>query len=228
MRKLNILIVTVFMSVLLSCQQDGTNSSTPAGEKNSNPSDKIEWVSIDELESKMKEEPRKVLVDLYTSWCGWCKRMDKATFAHPEIAKYVNEKFYAVKFNAETKETINFKGNDYKFVKKPNSRRGGNELAYRLILGDKNTGRVGYPTIVFLDEKLDRIDAYPGYKDANKFDPVVQYIGEGHYKETTLAEFQSGYKSAITPAAPSKGKAASKAALTPKSKKLLTPKVKAN
>lgn len=157
----------------------------------------VNWISLDELQSKMKNEPRKVVVDLYTNWCGWCKRMDKATFQHADIANYINDNFYAVKFNAETKENINFKGKDYKFV--PRGRKGTNELTYRFVLGDKPTGRVGYPTIAFLDEDLNRIDAYPGYKDASKFDPLMRFISEDKYKNMSLAEFQKTYTSPIAP-----------------------------
>ena len=33
------------------------------------------------------------MVDVYTDWCGWCKKMDKETFNHPVIAKYINENY---------------------------------------------------------------------------------------------------------------------------------------
>jgi len=157
----------------------------------------VNWITLDDLQEKMKSEPKKVIVDLYTNWCGWCKRMDKATFQHAEIANYINDNFYAVKFNAETKDNIKFKDKDYKFV--PRGRKGTNELTYRFVLGDKPTGRVGYPTIAFLDEELNRIDAYPGYKDASKFDPLMHFIQENKYKDMTLAEFQKTYTSPIAP-----------------------------
>ncbi|MGB1242129.1 MAG: thioredoxin family protein, partial [Chitinophagales bacterium] len=69
---------------------------------------KVNWISMEDLPAAMDKEPRKVLVDLYTGWCGWCKRMDKNTFSYPEIASYINENFHAVKFNAEQQENINF------------------------------------------------------------------------------------------------------------------------
>ncbi len=121
--------------------------------------------------------------------------MDKATFQHPQIADYLNDKFYAVKFNAEDQSTINFKGADHNFKKA--GRRGYNELAYKFA-----NGRMSYPTIAFLDENLDRIDSYPGFKQPNQFDALLNFIEKDHYKNSSLAEFQRGFKSDIAAAKP--------------------------
>ena len=152
----------------------------------------VNWMTITDVESAMKKEKRKVMVDLYTSWCGWCKRMDKATFQNPEIADYLNEKFYAVKFNAEDQNTINFKGENHKFVAA--GRKGYNELAHKFA-----NGRMSYPTIAFLDENLDRIDSYPGYKQPQQFDPLLKFIDGNHYKSKSLAEFSQGFQSRVAP-----------------------------
>lgn len=42
-----------------------------------------------------------VLADIYTDWCGWCKRLDRDTFANPQMMAYLNTKFVCVKVNAE-------------------------------------------------------------------------------------------------------------------------------
>ena len=74
--------------------------------------------------------------------------MDKTTFQHPEIIKYINQNYYAVKFNGEIKETVTLKDKKYKFVEVPD-KRGYNELAYEFL-----DGKMNYPSLVFLDEKL--------------------------------------------------------------------------
>ncbi len=158
---------------------------------------KVNWVSVTELESKMKKEPRPVMVDLYTDWCGWCKKMDKATFQHPKIAEYMNENYYAVKFDAETKDNLKFKGADYKFV--PAGRKGYNELAHKW--GNRG-GRMGYPTIAFLDTNLERIEAISGFKQAADFDALLKFYGEDHYKTQKFNQFAANYTSEIPAAAP--------------------------
>src|SRR5581483_11863247 len=76
----------------------------------------IKWMNWNEMQEAQKKQPRKVVVDVFTEWCGWCKRMESSTFTNQEIIKYVNENFYAVKFDAETQSTIKFKDKEYKFI----------------------------------------------------------------------------------------------------------------
>lgn len=73
----------------------------------------VQWLSIDEAYKKYEENPKPIFIDVYTDWCGWCKRMDATTFQDMEIANYLNTYFYPVKLDAETKEKINFKGKVY-------------------------------------------------------------------------------------------------------------------
>ena len=76
----------------------------------------IEWLSWEEAAKRSSTNPKKFLVDVYTEWCGWCRKMDANTFAHPEIARYINDNFYAIKFNAGDRDDIVWKGKTYKFV----------------------------------------------------------------------------------------------------------------
>lgn len=50
---------------------------------------------------RAKKEHKFILADIYTDWCGWCKRLDIDTFADPEFQNFANEKFVMVKVNAE-------------------------------------------------------------------------------------------------------------------------------
>ncbi len=197
--------------VFFSCTQESkkdSNAATPNA-ASSNTADAhisgpVNWITMDELDAKMKQEPRKVVVDLYTDWCGWCKKMDANTFSDETLAAYLNEKFYAVKFNAETNAPVQFNGETFDPL--PGGRRPTNKLTYKLILGDQANGRVGYPTFAFLDEKLQRIEAFPGYKDAAGFDAVAHFVGENHYKGTSFTEFIQNFKSAIPATQPNSPK----------------------
>lgn len=150
----------------------------------------IEWLTFEEAMKRMETEPRKVFIDVYTDWCGWCKRMDANTFTNGEISSYLTEKWYAVKFDAEQKTPVRYKGKEYTFV--PSSSRGYNELAVELT-----GGRLSYPTTVYLDENSDIIQALPGYKDAFNLDKVLKFFGENHYLKRTWVAFQQEYKSPL-------------------------------
>jgi thioredoxin-related protein len=150
----------------------------------------INWLKIEDLEAAQAKEPRKVIIDLYTDWCHWCHKMDKNTFQNPGIAAYVNENFYAVRFNAEQKDTIVFKGQKFGFVAK--GRKGYNELAAALA-----KGRLSYPTIVYLDLESNLIQAVPGYMDAAAFEKVITYLGEDHHKEQEFEQYKMNYSGNI-------------------------------
>ncbi len=152
-----------------------------------NAQSKVNWMTWEEAMIKSKVEKKKIFVDIYTDWCGWCKKMDKVTFNDPVIAKYLNKNFYSVKMNGEAKETIQFNDKEYKFIK--SGKRGYHELAAWLM-----RGRMGYPTVVFLDENLNIIQPIPGFLPPEKFEPIMTYFGAGHYKKTPWEMYQKKYK----------------------------------
>src|ERR671921_2845222 len=70
--------------------------------------EKLPWMKLQEAQAAAKKQNKPILIDLYTDWCGWCKVMDKQTYANKNVAAYINEKFYPVKLNAEMKQAIVF------------------------------------------------------------------------------------------------------------------------
>jgi thioredoxin-related protein len=117
----------------------------------------LEWMHIEDAGKMKNKAKKKYLVDVYTDWCGWCKVMDDKTFSDPEVQKYLNENFHVVKFDAEQRDPIAFKGKSYDWV--PSGRKGVNKLAVELL-----GSRLSYPTMVYLDENLNKIRVSPGYK----------------------------------------------------------------
>lgn len=67
------------------------------------------WYSFEEGYAKSVEEGKILLVDAYTDWCGWCKVMDRKTYADPAIIAKLNESFICVKFNPELGTVYNFR-----------------------------------------------------------------------------------------------------------------------
>ena len=118
----------------------------------------VKWMTLSELEVAMTIEKKKVFIDLYTDWCGWCKRMDATTFTDPTVVDYISKNYYCVKFDAERRDTVTF--NNYKFYDvSPNSKRGTNLFAYTLL-----EGKMSYPSFVMLDTSYNRINVISGYK----------------------------------------------------------------
>jgi thioredoxin-related protein len=149
--------------------------------------DAIHWMSWEQMMEKSKTQPRKVVVDVYTDWCGWCKRMDATTFSDARLATYINQTYYAVKFDAEQKNDIVFKDKTYKFVK--NGMRGYHELA-----AEMTRGQLSFPTVVFLDENIDVIQSIPGFRDTKEFEAIATYFGRNEHLKTPWETYQKNYK----------------------------------
>jgi len=147
----------------------------------------IRWYTWDEAQELSKTAPKKVFIDLYTDWCGWCKKMDKSTFKDPAVVKYLNDNFYPVKFNAERRDAIVFNDRTFEFMQ--SGRRGVHQLAYALL-----DGRLGYPAFVTLDETFARIMISPGYKKAPDLLTELAFAKEEGYKNMTFDEYMSTTK----------------------------------
>lgn len=147
---------------------------------------KVQWLSLEEAVqlSQTDAQPKKMFIDVYTDWCGWCKKMDKDTFQNPEVAAYMRDNFYMVKLDAEGKEPIEFQGLTFKFV--PSGRRGYHEFAAALL-----QGKMSYPTVVFLDEELKMLSPVPGYQKVKPFMQIARYFGDDIYKEKDWNSYTS-------------------------------------
>ncbi len=156
--------------------------------------DKIKWHSIEEAVQLAGKAPRVLVIDVYTDWCGWCKRMDATTFSDPEVVEMMNKHFYPVKLNAEGKEDVIIGNRTFKFV--DNGRRGYHEIAAIVT-----KGRLSYPTISYLDAHGKVLEAAPGYKTADQFKVYLAFYAEGAYKNQSFDEFSDalgeGEKSVI-------------------------------
>jgi thioredoxin-related protein len=145
----------------------------------------VKWLTWEEAESLSKTEPRKFFVDVYTDWCGWCKKMDKATFENPSVAEYLNTHFYPIKFNAEQRSEIKLNDKTYQYIS--NGARGYHQLALEITFG-----KLSYPTIVFLDENMKVIQPVPGFREAGEFQKMMKYFAEDHHKTTPWTKFAGG------------------------------------
>lgn len=155
---------------------------------------KINWVSFQQAVELNKTNPKKIFIDVYTDWCGWCKVMDKNTFTDPVIIEYMNKYFYAVKLDAEMKDTVVF--NNIPFINPQpvadpanNIRKGTHQLAYSLL-----NGKLSYPTTVYLDENFHMLSPQPGYLTPPQMEPILVFYGQEKYKTISWEEFTKTYQ----------------------------------
>ncbi len=145
----------------------------------------IKWYEINEAFELNKKEPRPVFIFVNTDWCSWCKFMLKTTLTNSGIANYINTYFYAVKFNAETTDTIEFNGT--KYFNRRVGRQPVHDLATKLL-----EGNFTYPSIVYFDRDGNK-SVFPGYKEVKDLEPFLIYYAENVYRTATIDEFILNY-----------------------------------
>lgn len=151
------------------------------------PAEEIHWItSVDELQMKMQQAPRKVIVDMYTGWCGWCKKMDASTYTNSSLVKYINNNFYALKFDAERRDTIRFQGKEYYFAPQYKA----NGFAIELM-----KGQMVYPTTILMMENFQQPQTIGNYMDVKQLEAALTYFGDNMYRRRTWADYSANYVS---------------------------------
>lgn len=123
----------------------------------------LNWREWDEGLREAAASRRPVLVDVYTDWCGWCKRMDRDVYTKSDVRDYLSRKFVTVKLDAEAAEPAHYQ--DQNFTSR--------SLAARFDI-------TGYPTTIFLRANGDHLINAPGYIPADRFLLLLRYIGDGY------------------------------------------------
>lgn len=174
----------------------------------------IHWISFQKAVELTQKKPRHIIIDVYTTWCVPCKMMSKNTFENPTIAKFINEHYYAVKFDAECFDTVKFfmnvpdtlrdtKGKVLKITTKKqkvvfiNPSPKGTPRSPHQFANSILDGKLSYPSIVFLNEKVMRIDIIKGYYQPKDFEPIVKFIGSGNYHKTKYEDYLKTFKSEL-------------------------------
>lgn len=150
-------------------------------------SEKINWMTWEEAEKvAMQNQDKKVLVWLYDESCNTCADAEKANFSNHRINKYINEKFYTLKFEAHRTTPVKTKGNDYTLRDD-----GVHELAVSLTGSTEN---ITFPKLIFLNENMDLIVPMKGVLALDDFEVILAFVSENRYEQMTIDEFRKTYK----------------------------------
>lgn len=153
-------------------------------------SQKINWMTMNEALEAQKEEPRKIIMDVYTTWCGPCKLMDKNTFSDKKVAAFINKNYYPVKFNAEGTEEIYYKDFNYTNPNYQPGRRGRNATHLFADALDLQ----GYPSLVFFNDNGDLIEDIAGYRTPQQLEIFLKMIANDDYLKLTSSEAWEKYQ----------------------------------
>jgi thiol:disulfide interchange protein len=110
----------------------------------------VNWLSFEELEQALRTEPKKVMIHFYADWCVYCKKMEQVVYTKPDIEAELSANYYAVKFNVESQDTIQFGGKKFLNLNVGKKRAAYHQIAELLAGQDKQ--ELTLPAVVFLDE----------------------------------------------------------------------------
>lgn len=136
----------------------------------------VKWMSFSDALNAQKVQPKKIMINFYADWCKPCKEMDQTTYTDPLIVNYINEKFYAVKFEADGNEKISYLGKN--FGKNTTNKKKQALNNFTLFM---NVSSI--PSTVFLDEHSLPITNINGYLTAKELGVYLSMIASNDYKK---------------------------------------------
>lgn len=138
--------------------------------------DSLTWKSFPEAVADAQGQGKKILVFVYTDWCGWCRKFQREVYTDAALRAYLTQHYTLAKVNAEGDKPLNFRNMTFTEA----------ELSMALQAS-------GFPTHIFMEpgeEKLNYIQAVPGFMEANRFLMLLRYFGEDAYVHQTFEEYQ--------------------------------------
>ena len=136
----------------------------------------LQWKPFTDGFAEAKKSKKKIMLDVYTDWCGWCKRLDKDVYGNAKVATYLNDHYVVIKLNAESSKKVTYKDTSY------------TEREFA-----KYFGVSGYPIIIFFEQNGEPITPLGGYVASEKFLPIIKFIGEDFYKTMEFDAFTEEY-----------------------------------
>jgi len=171
MKTLPLIVILLSASVVLA----GVLTSTKDPENLSSVG--VSWKSFDEGVILAGQQKKKLLIDVYTNWCSWCKKMDKEVYPSEKVRAALVTHFIAVKLDAESNKKLSYRGSSV------------SEQEFARLLGVN-----GYPTTLFFDEEMKPITMLPGYVNAESFADILTYVGQDHYRNIPYKDYLNTLK----------------------------------
>ncbi|MCQ2274331.1 MAG: DUF255 domain-containing protein [Bacteroidales bacterium] len=155
----------------------------------------VSWKTIEQAsKTDTRSNAKLFFVDFYTSWCGWCKKMDRETFTDPTVAKILNTYYIPVKFDAEGNSEFTWHGEKYHNSPATNGRPNSHAFAKK-VLGQ----RMGFPSFGIFKSDQQQLTVVQGYKSANDFVIILWYFASGDNARYPFDKYQKIFDDEIRP-----------------------------
>ncbi|MBO4600610.1 MAG: DUF255 domain-containing protein [Bacteroidales bacterium] len=156
----------------------------------------IEWKTIEQAsKTDTKSNTKLYFVDFYTSWCGWCKKMDRETFKDPTVIAIMNKYYIAVKFDAEGNAEFAWNGSRYNNVASAPGNRPNTHSFAKKVLGAK----MGFPSFGLFKSDQTQLTVIQGYQHPKDLVMMLWYFASGDNKRYTFDKYQQIFDKEIRP-----------------------------
>lgn len=131
----------------------------------------VNWLSFSQLEDSLAIKPKKVFVHFYADWCGLCNKMEHKAYKDSTVISKLNNEYYAVKMNIESREKITFGGKIYenKNAKKVNSIH-----QIPLLMASRKNKPFSLPATIILDDTFTATARYFQYLNTKQLLKTIQ------------------------------------------------------
>ncbi len=155
----------------------------------------VDWKPIEQVaQTDLKGNKKMIFIDFSTSWCGWCKKMDRETFSDPVVSAILNKYYIPVRFDAEGTSTFTWNGTKYSNTHVAGQRAQTHPFT-RAILGQK----IGYPSFALFSRNGSLTQILQGYQNAYEFSMTLWYFCSGDSRRYTFDEYRNIFQEEIKP-----------------------------
>lgn len=154
---------------------DKKTAETPKTEEKS----KLDWLALDAAVDKAKSQNKHVIVNVYTTWCGYCRLMDKQTFGDQEVAAHLRENFVLAKVNGESSSKVHWQGQ---------------EMTERQFA--RAVGVTGFPATYFLKPNAEMLGGVSGYIRTPEFLIYAKYVSTKWYEKGKIQQYVDSLRAA--------------------------------
>jgi thioredoxin-related protein len=174
---LSLLLTSTPLSGLAKPDSD-KHATAAEGEKTAEVA-KLDWLALDAAVEKAKAQKKHVIVNVYATWCGYCKMMDKQTFGNQEVATQLRENFVLAKVNGESSSKVHWQGQ---------------EMTERQFA--KAVGVNGYPATYFLKPSAEMLGGVSGYIRTPEFLVYAKYVSTRWYEKGNIQQYVDSLRAA--------------------------------
>ncbi|SMG34641.1 thioredoxin family protein [Sphingobacterium psychroaquaticum] len=132
----------------------------------------VNWITFEQLSDSLAIHPKKVLLFFHTDWCAYCRKMQREVFTDPKIVTQLNTHYYAVRFDAESTDTVSFDGALYT-NSAPQKKTGSYHKLAELLAARQGT--FSFPTTIILNAHFQVQTRSFEYLDRKKLARVIEF-----------------------------------------------------